>query len=517
MRKILKSLILGVLILGFSEIVFAGVPTKIVLREYTEPVTPAVGEIAVWVSADSVWVKNASGNSYRLNATYRDGLVLAPANSGTSSALQAPFCEYISVGEGSININGKVLSSSSRTFVDWTDLASGVTKSPGTEYYVYACNDSGSLVYKLHTSPNLTTVDGMDAREIGYFHNSPPADINGTLHSDGEVLKYSIFSDEENKYVNMVDVGICKVDIYESTLYRPSTGEYFGEGSFTDYQEGDIAKSEYNKNPAVYTSWYEYKRAFARSGKFMLNPYQWYIAGIGTPDPDTSAPNERLDVTNITGDFQVGETISGATTNATATIASTSATALYITSRGATQFQNGETITGLTSLATAVVNNSDGAVGLEPCHIWNTGSWPDYEHRKPEHSSFSTYPSGDNSIKTGTAPKAYSRYGVWDAIGNVWEWVDLLIKDGRYNNDIALPSQNYITDFNIELGLPITTGSASSKYRNDYFWINTSGLRAALRSGRWTHGAYAGLFIVYLYDVPSDSDYSSFSSRGGRM
>ena len=526
--------------------------------------------------------------NYIIRTDYRKGLILRPANSDTANALQAPFCEWLSVSDGEIDINGVRLTQASLAFITWANLAGGITQNAGTTYYVYACNNAGALVFRLHTTSNLTVVDAMDARKIGYFHNSPPNHPNdGAYNSEGDILMYSIFSDEEDKYVGMVDIGICKADIYLATLYDGAN--YFGDGGFINYADGNEARSEYNRNPGAYTSWYEYKKAFARVGKFMLNPYQWYMAGVGTPDPDNNASNERLDFDNLTGlsttvdadsasaqkvlnvaatagyaagnyvligegtareeikiidtiqagvsltmtvnltythtgvqadaverTFQVGEVVTGAG-GATGTVTEVSTNYVKITGRTATQFINNEVITGGTSTSTADVNNVDGAVGLEPCHIWNTGAWPNYINRKPEHSSFSAFPAGNNSIKTGTAPKAVSTRGCYNIIGNTWEWVDLMINNGKYNNDISLPAQNYITDFDVHLGLPITTGGASSKYRDDYFWIDTSGLRAAIRGGGWYSGAHAGLFTLFLSDVPSLSVVSSSVSRGGRL
>lgn len=76
-------------------------------------------------------------------------------------------------------------------------------------------------------------------------------------------------------------------------------------------------------------------------------------------------PYERLDIDNVSGTFEVGETITGGTSGATATIKTVTSTYLYITGRdSATDFENDEQITGGISSATADVNNVEGSVGL---------------------------------------------------------------------------------------------------------------------------------------------------------
>jgi hypothetical protein len=93
----------------------------------------------------------------------------------------------------------------------------------------------------------------------------------------------------------------------------------------------------------------------------------------------------------------------------------------------------------------------------------------------------------------------------------------LAIKDGKFNNDVALPSQNYIADFDLWTGLPITTsGSPSSKYRNDYFWINISGLRVMLRTGGWAGGSVAGYFAATLDPAPTGSGLDGVAGRAGK-
>jgi hypothetical protein len=106
----------------------------------------------------------------------------------------------------------------------------------------------------------------------------------------------------------------------------------------------------------------------------------------------------------------------------------------------------------------------------------------------------------------GTGPTSWSlngkESGVYDLVGNAWEWVDMLIGtaadhtiDAGYPGaGLTLPTANgNITtlyapakDGNRSLAAdafsPATVGSARAEYDNDYYWQAT-GQRAAIRGG----------------------------------
>ncbi len=94
---------------------------------------------------------------------------------------------------------------------------------------------------------------------------------------------------------------------------------------------------------------------------------------------------------------------------------------------------------------------------------------------------------GDDAIYTGSATECISKYGIYDMIGNVWEWTDDLI-DAVSNDDYA----------------------NSATYGSDYVWRQTLGsiyiregdasasVSVLLRGGRWDNGADAGAFALSL-------------------
>lgn len=206
-----------------------------------------------------------------------------------------------------------------------------------------------------------------------------------------------------------------------------------------------IPLSQNNTNPWMSVNWSDAKRACLRAGKYLCSDPEWLAAAVGTPDTLTSAPART--------DAGTGE-------------------------------------------------------GPEPCQIWNTASG-DAIPEHPDHSIMqdTSYNWGSNKgfIKTGSAVNCTSDAGVYDMIGNLWEWTDRV----HSYLDVTL-GNNYIGTI---------IGDTAGNYNNDYYWTSSSSYAylcygtngtwgyndvncAALRSGAWTNGALAGRFALLLYDGP---------------
>ena len=126
----------------------------------------------------------------------------------------------------------------------------------------------------------------------------------------------------------------------------------------------------------------------------------------------------------------------------------------------------------------------------------------------------------------GTGPTSWSlngkESGVYDLVGNVWEWVDMLIgTTANHKIDAEYPGAGHVLptasgnietlyapakDGNRSLAAdafsPATVGSAKAEYDNDYYYQAT-GQRAAARGGRWDGAARAGLFSLSVNGAPS--------------
>ena len=136
----------------------------------------------------------------------------------------------------------------------------------------------------------------------------------------------------------------------------------------------------------------------------------------------------------------------------------------------------------------------------------------------------------------GTGPTSWSlngkESGVYDLVGNAWEWVDMLIGttanhtiDAEYpgaglvlptaNGNIATlyaPTKDGNRSLAADAFSPATVGSAKAEYDNDYYYQAT-GQRAALRGGYWGSGAHGGLFCLHVDYTPSRAN-SDIGFRG---
>jgi formylglycine-generating enzyme required for sulfatase activity len=96
---------------------------------------------------------------------------------------------------------------------------------------------------------------------------------------------------------------------------------------------------------------------------------------------------------------------------------------------------------------------------------------------------------------TGKFSQCLSSAGVYDMVGNVWEWVDETIADGQLGNR-TLPDSGYVTSVD-QAGIPATIGEAPDQsFNNDYFWIDKTGVRGMFRGGFWGLGDKVGLYAV---------------------
>lgn len=104
---------------------------------------------------------------------------------------------------------------------------------------------------------------------------------------------------------------------------------------------------------------------------------------------------------------------------------------------------------------------------------------------------------------TGFGKNCVSAAGVYDMIGNVWEWVEGVVNEGVYEGEV-LPAEGYVSGVDSN-GLPVKTNQEQPdpNYYNDYFWIKNKGTKAIARGGYWSNGSDAGQYSLYIVSDPS--------------
>jgi formylglycine-generating enzyme required for sulfatase activity len=103
----------------------------------------------------------------------------------------------------------------------------------------------------------------------------------------------------------------------------------------------------------------------------------------------------------------------------------------------------------------------------------------------------------DGVAPTGNGMRCVSDTGAYDMVGNVWEWVDGVVSEGKYN-EREVPVSGYVTGADLA-GMTYTTGTAQDEqYGSDRFWSDKTILAGIMRGGYYDNASQAGLFATYM-------------------
>jgi formylglycine-generating enzyme required for sulfatase activity len=84
--------------------------------------------------------------------------------------------------------------------------------------------------------------------------------------------------------------------------------------------------------------------------------------------------------------------------------------------------------------------------------------------------------------RTGASPTCVSPRGMYDMIGNAWEWVDADVTDGMYAGR-KLPETGYVSDADGAGVALATTEEEYGQFHRDYFWSLSEGSYGMIRGG----------------------------------
>ena len=102
----------------------------------------------------------------------------------------------------------------------------------------------------------------------------------------------------------------------------------------------------------------------------------------------------------------------------------------------------------------------------------------------------------------GNFSDCISAAGVYDGVGNVWEWVSDDVVDGTYQGR-ELPEAGYVGQVDSSGVATLTATEVESGYSGDYFWMNRTGAFAMVRGGFYSSKNDGGAHTVHAQTAPT--------------
>lgn len=106
---------------------------------------------------------------------------------------------------------------------------------------------------------------------------------------------------------------------------------------------------------------------------------------------------------------------------------------------------------------------------------------------------------------SGNYPDCKSGSGIYDMVGNVWEYIDVDINDGLFMNR-ALPEDGYVVQID-DSGIAVETGvEPNVVYNSDYFWSKGGVQFNLMRGGYYGSQSDGGIYSTY---AQADTNFAS--------
>ena len=166
-------------------------------------------------------------------------------------------------------------------------------------------------------------------------------------------------------------------------------------------------------------------------------------------------------------------------------------------------------VSGCNLSATTTAANAYSAAS---CEIQGDGSYGGDDNDKGYYGTGQAWAT--TGYSSGAANKSQLRTHIlsngnviWDIAGNVWEWTDAYVNGTAEKPASATDAwqelsavTNYVT---LNYARPQNPSWTSANGIGQYHGSAAAGQRGFARGGAWNTGAYAGVFALDLYYVPS--------------